>query len=169
MKLKPFFLALLAPLLLSLIACTSSAFSPRTWQAHTFAGPEFLPGEKPGRPSLWLRDGFIPRTDKPGAQAVDIGRLPPKSGAVAGICYLQTSGGKLVDQADFQAFPDEQITIRNDETGIFITRTDDNGYFIEMLYPGKYEFYCRGAVSSAVIAEGKTTLVQIRGGKRMAD
>lgn len=169
MKLKAFFLALLAPLSFSLIACTNSAFSPQTWQAHTFVGPEFLPGEQPSRPSIWLRDGYIPRTVNPGAQAVDIGRLPPKSGAVAGICYLQTSGGKLADQAGFQAFPDEQITIRNDQTGIFITRTDDNGYFIETLYPGKYEFYCRGAVSSAVIAEGKTTLVRLRGGKRMAD
>ncbi len=152
---------------LSLSSCTLSA---STWQPYTFDGTSFHPGEITGKPSLWLRDGFIPRTETPPAGgASDLGSLPPKSGAVAGICYLQTSGGKLADQSGVTPYPDEQIIIRTARDGIFVTRTDSNGLFAELLYPGEYEFSCRGAGIPAVVKEGKTTLIHIRGGKRMAD
>jgi len=167
MKLRLFFLPLFT--VFSLSSCTLSAQTASAWHPYTFNGTEFHPGELTGRPSLWLRDGFTPRTDKPVAGALDLGRLPPKSGAVAGICYLQTSGGKLTDQSGFTPYPDEQIIIRSARDGIFVTRTDNNGIFIETLYPGEYELSCRGAGSPVVVKEGKTTLVRIRGGKRMAD
>lgn len=167
MRLKPFILPLIT--LLSLSACTLSARTASPWRPYTFDGKEFVPGELEGTPSFWIRDGFIPRTEQPGARAVDSGHLPAKSGAVAGICYLQTSGGKLADQSGTAPYGDEQITIRSARDGVFVTRTDAKGLFIETLYPGEYEFSCRGAGSSAVITEGKTTLVRIRGGKRMAD
>lgn len=164
MKLRLLFLPLIT--VFSLSSCTPSA---STWQSYTFNGTEFHPGEITGKPSLWLRDGFIPRTEKPLTGALDLGNLPPKSGAVAGICYLQASGGKLSDKSGFTPYADEQIIIRSARDGIFVTRTDSNGLFTEMLYPGEYEFSCRGAGMPAVVKEGKTTLVQIRGGKRMAD
>ncbi|HZV80966.1 MAG TPA: hypothetical protein VFF53_02240 [Geobacteraceae bacterium] len=167
MKLKPFFLPLIT--LLSLSSCTLPAQTASTWQPRTFNGKEFVPGESKEMPSFWIRDGFIPRTDKPGDQVVNIGRLPAKVGAVAGICYLQSSGGKLSDKSGVTPYADEQITIKSAREGIFVARTDDNGLFIETLYPGEYEFSCRGAGSSAIVTEGKTTLVHIKGGKRMAD
>jgi len=163
---KPWFFFLPLITVFSLSSCTLSA---STWQPYTFDGTEFHPGEITGKPSLWLRDGFMPRTEKPGLQTDNIGSLPPKSGAVAGICYLQTSGGKLADQSGFTPYADEQIIIRTARDGIFVTRTDSNGIFTETLYPGEYEFTCRGAGIPAAVKEGKTTLVRIRGGKRMAD
>lgn len=164
MSLRLLFLPLIT--VFSLSSCTLSA---STWQPYTFNGTGFLPGEPGGKPSIWLRDGFTPRTGKPLDGADDLGSLPPKSGAVAGICYLQTGGGKLVDHSGYTPYADEQILIRSARDGLFVTRTDSNGIFIETLYPGEYEFSCRGAASPAVIKEGKTTLVRIRGGKRMAD
>jgi len=163
-KPRLFFLPLIAVFSLSSCAQTAS-----TWQPYTFNGSAFQQGEINGKASLWLRDGFIPRTEKPLAGAFDIGSLPPKSGAVAGICYLQTSGGKLADQSGYTPYADEQIIIRSARDGIFVTRTDSNGIFTETLYPGEYEFSCRGAGNPAVVKEGKTTLIRIRGGKRMAD
>ena len=167
MKLKSFLLPIIT--LLTLSSCTLPAQTTSTWQPFSFNGTEFIPGEREGMQSFWIRDGFIPRTEKLGNEAADIGRLPAKVGAVAGICYLQTSGGKLADKAGVTPYADEQITIKSARDGVFVTRTDDKGLFIETLYPGEYEFSCRGAGNSATVTVGKTTLVQIRGGKRMAD
>jgi hypothetical protein len=114
----------------------------------------------------------MPRIDQPEKLAVDTGKLPPGTGAVAGICYLQTSGGKLNDNTDnttIKPYPDEQIVIKNNQEGISVTRTDDAGYFIEALFPGKYELLCRGAGKPVTVKRGETTLVPLRGGKRMAD
>ncbi len=167
MNLKPLILPLIT--LMSLSSCTLPATTASTWQPFSFNGTGFVPGEREGMPSLWIRDGFIPRTEKMGPEAADIGRLPAKVGAVAGVCYLQTSGGKLADTSGSTPYADEQITIKSASDGVFVTRTDDRGLFIETLYPGEYEFSCRGAGSPARVFEGKTTLVTIRGGKRMVD
>lgn len=167
MRLRPLYLPLIT--LLTLSSCSLPSTTASTWQPVAFNGIEFVPGEQKDMPTLWIRDGFIPRTEKLGSAAENIGRLPSKVGAVAGICYLQASGGKLADKSGIAPYADEQITIKSTREGVFVTRTDDNGLFIETLYPGEYNFSCRGAGASAVITEGKTTLVRIRGGKRMVD
>lgn len=154
--------------LLMLTSCTIPRNSS-TWQPYTFTGSEIVPAEANGIKTVWVRDGFLPRSDKPVTLESDLGQLPPKSGAIAGICYTQTSGGKLADQSGHLALKDEQVTIKSTRDGLFVARTDEQGIFIETLYPGEYEFSCRGAGKTAVIKEGKTTLIQIRGGKRMAD
>jgi len=155
--------------LFMLTSCAITTRNGSNWQAYTFTGSEIIPAEAGGIKTVWIRDGFMPRGEKPGVQESDLGSLPPKSGAIAGICYIQTSGGKLVDQSGYSLLKDEQITIKSTRDGIFVARTDEQGIFIEPLYPGEYEFSCRGAGRTAVIKEGKTALVQIRGGKRMAD
>jgi hypothetical protein len=100
---------------------------------------------------------------------MDADRLPPGNGAVAGICYTQASGGKIADRNLIAPLPDEQISIRNKDDGVSVTRTDGSGYFMEVLPPGDYELFCRGIRVHATIKRGETTLVPIRGGKRMAD
>jgi hypothetical protein len=65
--------------------------------------------------------------------------------------------------------PDEQITMKLIGEGVFVTRTDEKGYFTDALDPGDYEFFCRGIKVSGKIHQGETTLIPIRGGKRMAD
>jgi len=166
---KTIHLSLQLAALLMLTSCSITTRNSSNWQPYTFTGSEIIPAEANGLKTVWLRDGFMPRGEKPGAQESDLGSLPPKSGAIAGICYIQASGGKLADQSGYAVLMDEQVTIKSTRDGIFVARTDEKGVFIETLYPGEYEFSCRGAGRTAVIKEGKTTLVQIRGGKRMAD
>lgn len=167
MKTRHFLMPLLA--LFQLSACTLSPPGRSSWTPYSFSGTGFAPGEQRGGATFWLRDGFIPRTDSPGEMAQDMGRLPAKVGAVAGICYLQTSGGKLADRSGITPYADEQVTIRSLREGLYVTRTDENGLFIETLYPGEYELLCHGVGVTAEVKEGKTTLVGIRGGKRMVD
>lgn len=167
MNLKMLFM-LSAPLLL-LTSCAIFAQPESPWHPYTFNGQKFIEGEIKGIQPIWLRDGFTPRLTKPEKAADDNWQLPPKSGAVAGICYLQTSGGKITSQTGVTPLADEQIVIKSMKEGVFVTRTDKDGLFAEVLDPGEYEFSCRGAGRQTEVNEGKTTLVQIRGGKRMAD
>ncbi len=167
MKKRCFLLPLLA--LLPLNACTLSTTVGSPWAPYSFSGTEFVPGEGGGGATFWLRQGFIPRTDRPGEMAQNMGRLPAKVGAVAGICYLQASGGKLADRSGIAPYADEQVTIKSHKEGVYVTRTDENGQFVETLYPGEYQLLCRGVGVTAEVKEGQTTLVGIRGGKRMVD
>jgi hypothetical protein len=95
--------------------------------------------------------------------------LPPGTGVAAGICYTQTAGGKISSQNSFAPYPDEQITLKSKKYGVFVTRTDNDGYFSEHLKAGVYELFCRGVRVEFRIKTGETTLIPIRGGKRMAD
>lgn len=164
MRLKWLPLIGIIPLTLSCASCTASP-----WRPYTFNGNDFQPAVPVTDQTLWLRNGYLPRLDDPGRLAADTGRLPPGTGAVAGICYLQTSGGKVEGKSSVTPYPDEQITIKSKKEGISVIRTDDAGYFIELLPPGDYQFICRGAGKQVTVKKGKTTLIQLRGGKRMAD
>jgi hypothetical protein len=153
-----------------IVSCVPAGTSP--WRPYFFNGNEFQPSVAGTAQKLWLRKGYLPRLDEPGTYAVDTGKLPPGTGAVAGICYLQTSGGKLgnnTDNTTVKPYPDEQVVIKNRQEGISVTRTDEAGYFIEALFPGDYELLCRGAAKPITVIKGETTLVPLRGGKRMAD
>lgn len=159
---------LMGTLTVQLAACSLPA-TPSTWEKYSFNGQEFQRGGIESRPSLWIRYGYLPRIEEPRDASRNYGKLPPKSGAVAGICYLQTSGGKLADQSGAKPLPDEQITISSRELGVSVTRSDTAGFFVEELFPGDYRLFCRGAEVSVSIKEGQTALVPIRGGKRMVD
>jgi hypothetical protein len=150
-----------------LSSCAGGNSSP--WRAYFFDGTQFSPasGNSPG--ALWLRSGHFPAAAEPASGTASADRLPPGSGAVAGICYVQTAGGKISPQRSFSPYPDEQITLKNKNAGIFVTRTGKDGYFAEHLVPGTYELFCRGARTEFRVTQGETTLVPIQGGKRMAD
>lgn len=143
--------------------------NPPTWEKYSFNGLEFQRGGIENRPSIWVRRGYIPRIEEPRDASLDYGKLPPKAGAVAGICYQQTSGGKLADQSGTKPLPDEQITISSREFGTSVTRSDAAGFFVEELFPGDYRLFCRGAEIAVSVKKGQSVLVPIRGGKRMVD
>lgn len=153
---------MLFPLIFS---CAGS--NPSAWKPYFFDGSSFVAAEDNGAKTVWTRSGHYPLTSEP--PAGDSDRLPSGTGAVAGICYLQTSGGKLAPAAKVTPYADEQITFKNKDEGVYVTRTDKNGYFAEYLPAGNYEVFCRGARMEISIKRGETTLVPIRGGKRMAD
>lgn len=155
---------MILPLVLS-----CAAGNPSLWQPYIFDGAGFSPAAETTSGTVWLRNGHFPVISEtaPGPERSD--RLPKKTGAVAGICYLQTSGGKLSGQKSFTPYPDEQISLKNKKYGVFVTRTDRNGNFAEQLPTGEYELFCRGARTEIIIKQGETALAPIRGGKRMAD
>lgn len=156
-------IAFMAALLLLTTSCAAK------WEKFSFNGQQFQAGSLDNSLSIWVRDGYTPRLVEPEGAALDFGRLPAKTGAVVGICYLQTSGGKLADQSGTQPLANEQITIMSQEYGVSITRSDAAGLFIETLFPGNYQFYCRGAGVDVKVRAGKTVLVPLRGAKRMVD
>ena len=155
--------------LLTLTASCSLSANPAKWEKFSFNGQDFQSDGLENRPAIWVREGYIPRVKEPDDASHDYGKLPPKAGAVAGLCYLQISGGKLVDQSGSKPLPDEQITIRSPKYGISVTRSDAAGFFIEELFPGDYQFFCRGTGVEVRVQAGTTVLVPIRGAKRMAD
>lgn len=156
-------LLLLTPVIFS---CSSNASS---WTPYLFNESGFHPSMVAPSKALWIRPGYFPYNGQDSPHASGNAKLPAGTGAVAGICYLQTSGGKIASQNMITPLPDEQITMKLIGEGVFVTRTDDKGYFTDALYPGDYEFYCRGVKVSGKIRRGETTLIPIRGGKRMAD
>jgi len=168
MKPRIILTSVLAALLSLTAACTLSA-TPAKWEKFSFNGQGFQKGGRENWPAIWLRDGFTPRVAEPHSTSLDFGKLPPQSGAVAGVCYLQISGGKLGDGNGTEPLPDEQITISSTKHGVSVTRSDAAGIFIEELFPGDYQLSCRGAEVAVIVKEGKTVLVPIRGAKRMAD
>lgn len=152
---------LIFPLIFS---CAGGSHS--LWKPYIFDGAKFSPAENsPG--AIWLRSGHLPATAEPSPESSY--KLPPDTGAVAGICYIQTTGGRISEHNLFTPYPDEQITFRSKTEGVSVTRTDKDGYFAEYLPTGNYELFCRGARAEFRIKKGETTLVPIRGGKRMAD
>ena len=156
-------LFLITPVIFS---CSSNTAS---WTPYQFNANGFYPSLDTPSKALWLRSGYFPYSGQNAPTAADNIKLPKDTGAVAGICYLQTSGGKIANQNMITPLPDEQITMKLIGEGVFVTRTDENGYFTDALHPGDYEFYCRGVKLSGKIRQGETTLIPIRGGKRMAD
>ena len=155
--------------LLTLTASCSLSANLAKWEKFSFDGHYFQSGDLENRPAFWVRTGYLPRVTAPDDASRDHGKLPPNTGAVAGLCYLQTSGGKLVDRSGAMPLPHEQITISSTEYGTAVTSSDAAGFFIKELFPGDYRLFCRGTAVDVRAIEGQTVLVPIRGGKRMAD
>lgn len=151
----------------AIFSCAGGHSSP--WKAYVFDGSTFAPAQDTLSTALWVRSGHVPATVAPTSKTAASDRLPPGTGAVAGICYIHTSGGKIAAHTAFTPCPDEQITFKNKKEGVSVTRTDKDGYFIEHLPAGEYELFCRGVRAEFRITHGETTLVPVRGGKRMAD
>lgn len=111
--------------------------------------------------TVWIRDDFIPRTSEPDTLSTDFGKLPPDSGAIIGICSSHPPYKSPTDQSTAKLLADEQITIRSKQNGIFVTRSDENGLFIETFTPGDYEISCRGRAGTVSVKKGKTSAISL--------
>ncbi len=132
-----------------------------------FDGSAFREGTGAGRPAIATRIGRYPRLlqDGPSGEAAP---LPAGTGAVAGICYIQQSGGKLGTRPAILPRPGIQVTVRG--TGIEMqTSCDGQGFFSLALPPGRYEVSSGADSRPVTIEPDKTTLTPLRGGKRMVD
>ena len=97
---------LLSLILLSLgmtLSCEGGMFRNLGHAAHPwrFDGREFVPGAGEGGLVVLVRDGYLPVL-RTGDEAVPSASLPNGIGAIAGICYVQVTGGKLRRAAQFR-------------------------------------------------------------------
>ncbi|TWJ32928.1 hypothetical protein [Geobacter argillaceus] len=132
-----------------------------------FDGSAFREESRVGQPAIATRIGHYPKLLQEGSPG-KTRPLPPETGALAGICYIQQSGGKLGSHPAFLPRPDMPVTVRG--AGVEKeTRCDGNGFFTLALPPGRYEVRSGADSGTVTIEPDKTTLIPLRGGKRMVD
>jgi len=161
----------LAGLALAAICLTASAAARRPagqWAYFHFDGRSFSAGQpEKGTPFVAVRDGVLPQvlTRSVDSEAV---QLPSGSGAVAGICYVSASGGKLKPGPGYLPVSGLQVRISSGGKVLATVLSDDHGYFVAELPAGSYRVSARESVEVKV-EQGNTTLVPLRVGKRMVD
>ena len=164
---------LLSLILLSLgmtLSCEGGMFRNLGHAAHPwrFDGREFVPGAGEGGLVVLVRDGYLPVL-RTGDESAPSASLPNGIGAIAGICYVQVTGGKLASQSGAVPvggcpleFVDRSRTIRR-------VTADKQGFFSLPLPAGTYEVHGAGSPITLTVTEGRTALVALRTGKRMVD
>lgn len=162
----------LVTLPLLLIGLNSHALGTRPaqqWGFFHFKSGAFVAGKPAeGLPFVAVRDGVRPVPVTRG-EKLDAVKLPQGSGAVAGICYLQGSGGKLSSGAVYRPVPRMAVAAFDQEnTMVAGTETDPEGYFTLVLPAGRYRIVA-GESKNVEVEQGKTLLIPMRTGKRLAD
>ena len=157
---------LAVPTLMSCVSCTFSAAGD-TWQSYTFAADGLREAQGTGGTLLLVRDGYLPIISADRSRPTET-PLPAGAGALAGACYLQSSGGKLRDASGH--LPLAGIVVEVDGgAGKLTTRTDGGGYLELVLPAGEYAVRVTGMSYRVTVEKGRTSLVALRGGKRMVD
>lgn len=163
--------ALLAALIAILTAVPTTALPmgarPDDGRTYYFDGSQFREEGTAGQPAIATRTGYYPKLLAAGASGTSI-PLPAGTGALAGICYLQQSGGKLRNASGSIPLAGPPVTVRG--AGIDReSRCDEQGFFSLALPPGRYEVRGGADARSVTVESDKTTLTTLRGGKRMVD
>ena len=165
-------------LLLVLVICLSlptlafpAAKSPAdTWNYYHFDGTAFLPGPAlDGSVFVAVREKMQPAILKATSDQIAQADLPAGAGAIAGICYLQSSGGKLGGGNSYSPYPRVPLQISAGGKELVSVQTDDHGFFVVVLPAGKYSIGSGPATAEITVDRGITTLVPLRVGKRMVD
>lgn len=140
------------------------------WNYYHFDGIAFTPGPAiDGSAFVAVREKARPVVLT--AQATDIEHtaLPDGAGVIAGICYLQSSGGKLGSGSGYIPYPRVPLLISSGGKQFVTVQTDDHGYFVVVLKAGTYTIGSDPFTAEITVESGITTLVPLRAGKRMVD
>lgn len=162
-------LALLAVTVMCVSLSAASKRPAAVWNFYHFDGHGFVAGlPADGVPFLAVRDRAVPLvlTRAVRAEAVE---LPANRGALAGICYVQNSGGKLAGGSGYAPCPRTPITISSGNTVVTNVLSDENGYFVALLAAGSYMIGSGAFAAEATVENGTTVIVPLRAGKRMVD
>jgi len=156
------------------IFCSSAeAFSKRvtdSWVYYHFDGSSFQPGPaSDGRAFLAVRNQVQPVVTQSTFTEMTAPPLSEKNGVIAGICYFQSSGGKLENSPAYLPCPDTPLQISSGGKQIVTVKTDQDGYFIVVLEAGHYSIGSGPFTADITVDKGVTTLVPLRAGKRMVD
>jgi hypothetical protein len=164
-----FLLAALAVIVICVAVSAASMRPGAAWSYYHFDGTTFVAGPTAdGSPFLSVIDRVAPvvQTRTVTARAV---ALPPGYGALAGICYIQSSGGKLGTGHGYVPCPGLPLTITSGTSVVMNIISDENGYFVAVLAAGSYRVGNGAFSAEAAVEAGTTTLAALRTGKRMAD
>ena len=167
----PFFI--LALIIVSALYATTSAFDKRpadVWNYYHFDGISFTSGPTlDGSAFVAVREKVRPVVLTAQTSQIEQIPLPEGAGVIAGICYLQSSGGKLGVGSGFKAYPHVPLIISSGGRQLVTVQTDDHGYFVTVLPAGLYSVGSGPATAGITVERGITTLVPLRAGKRMVD
>ncbi|QWV94935.1 carboxypeptidase-like regulatory domain-containing protein [Geomonas oryzisoli] len=158
-------------LTLGLTCLTAHAFAKKPielWSFFYFNGTAFVAGRpEPLSPFVAVRDGFVPVVETREERIKEV-KLHEGTGALVGICYVQSYGGKLKPARGFHPVPMQEIAITAaDGQSAIPVQTDGNGYFVSELPAGSYRV---GNQQVEVrVDNGKTNFIPVRVGKRMVD
>jgi hypothetical protein len=134
-----------------------------------FNGRGFSPGRGDGSVVVLVRDGYLPVADRGSETVAPTTPMPDGQGVIAGICYIQVSGGKLAGRSGTLPMAGYSLKITAASGESRLAATDDRGYFLLPLPAGVYQVQGEGAPAQVTVTAGKTSLVALRTGKRMAD
>ena len=145
----------------TLLYTSISAVSKRpadVWNYYHFDGSAFVPGPAvEGAPFVAVREKVRPVVLTAPAEQLEQTVLPDNSGVIAGICYLQSSGGKLGNSSRFQPCPHVPLLISSAGKQLVTAQTDDNGYFVVVLPAGTYSVGSGPFTAEITVERGITT------------
>lgn len=143
---------------------------PETWSYYHFDGTAFQSGPGTGEtPFVALKERMRPVVLTSSGTPVDSVPLPDDSGVIAGVCYYQSSGGKLAPGSGYVPCQRAALLVSSEGKQFVTVQTDDQGYFVAVLPVGHYRIGS-GLMSDEIpVNAGITTLVPLRAGKRMVD
>lgn len=161
-------LAVVAVVVMCVTATAGAKRQTDSWNYYHFDGRTFIAGPPDSGAFLAVRDGVRPVVLAQGAK-VEAVALPPGQGVIAGICYIQGSGGKLAGRSGFVPTPGVPVQISANNRIVATVRSDDQGYFAAVVAAGRYVVSGGLATVELTVEKEKTTLVPLRTGKRMVD
>jgi hypothetical protein len=163
-------------MLLSLLLCSAlpaSAVGKRpavAWNYYHFDGTAFIAGPSTdGNLTVAVREKMRPAVVTTAMTPAEPEALPDGSGVIAGICYLQSIGGKLGGSHSYAPYARIPLLISSGGKQFVTVQTDDHGYFIAVLPAGIYTVGSGPFTAEITVERGITTLVPLRTGKRMVD
>ena len=167
MRKRAFIAALAATLTLLPAVALPMGAKPDDSRTYYFDGSQFREGGLPDQLTIATKIGQYPKLlGADGSRQTS--PLPDGTGALAGLCFIQQSGGKLGGRPSFLPRPDLPVTVRGAGT-TKETRCDERGFFSLALPPGRYDVSSGADTRNVTIEQDKTTLTPLRGGKRMVD
>lgn len=161
--------AVFVSLSLGIAALAASKRPDGTWNYYHFDGTRFVAGQATGgNRFVAVRDGVRPVVLTHVTKIEAVG-LPAGAGALAGICYIQVSGGKLTDGTGYLASPTMRLPISSGSSIVASVETDEQGYFIAVLPPGRYVAGQGPLAREVLVEKNRTSLMALRVGRRMVD
>lgn len=164
-----YLLVALVVIMASSIAMAASKRQADHWVYYHFDGKGFVAGPAvAGSSFLAVRNGMRPVVLAETTN-IEATALPKGKGALAGICYMQSSGGKLAPEPAYIPYPRMPVRISSGDTIVATTESDDQGYFTAVLEAGRYTISAGPARTEVTVEKDNTVLVPLRAGKRMVD